>query len=170
MEEKKVGEVIKFFGKIGVAAIRLTEGGLKVGDKVRFVGHTTDLVQTLESIQIENQSVPEAGPGADIGVKVTGKVREHDAVHKVVESVACRCGLRDWMKITVKVKPNSKENGVEEIGPHHLLIKVKAPPREDKANREVVETLAEHLHVPKSRLSIVAGRRSKQKVIEIEEG
>ena len=85
MEEKKVGEVIKFFGKIGVAAIRLTEGSLKVGDKVRFVGHTTDLVQTLESIQIENQSVTEAGPGADIGVKVAGKVREHDAVHKVVE-------------------------------------------------------------------------------------
>ena len=74
------------------------------------------------------------------------------------------------MKITVKVKPNSKESGVEEIGPHHLLIKVKAPPREHKANREVVETLAEHLHVPRSRLSIVAGRRSKQKVIEIEEG
>jgi putative protease len=85
MEEKKVGEVIKFFGKIGVAAIRLTEGALKVGDKVRFVGHTTDLTQTLESIQIENQSVPEAGPGADIGVKVTGKVRENDAVYKVVE-------------------------------------------------------------------------------------
>jgi putative protease len=85
MEEKKVGEVIKFFGKIGVAAIRLTEGALKVGDKVRFVGHTTDLTQTLESIQIENQSVPEAGPGADIGVKVTGKVRESDAVYKVVE-------------------------------------------------------------------------------------
>ena len=74
------------------------------------------------------------------------------------------------MKITVKVKPNSRESGVEEIGPHHLLVRVKAPPRENQANREVMETLAEHLHVPKSRLSIVAGMRSKQKVIEIEEG
>jgi uncharacterized protein (TIGR00251 family) len=73
------------------------------------------------------------------------------------------------MKISIKVKPNSKENRVEEIGPHHLLIKVKAPPRENKANREVMETLAEHLHVPKARLSIVAGMKSKEKVVEIEE-
>ena len=41
MEEKKVGEVIKYFGKIGVAAIRLSEGSLKVGDTIHMVGHTT---------------------------------------------------------------------------------------------------------------------------------
>ena len=85
MEEKRVGEVIKFFGKIGVAAIRVVEGSLKVGDQIRIVGKTTDFTQTLESIQIENKSVPEAGPGADIGVKVKDKVREHDMVYKVVE-------------------------------------------------------------------------------------
>lgn len=85
MEEKKVGQVIKFFGKISVAAIRLTEGSLKVGDKIHIVGHTTDLTQTIESMQIENKNVQEAGPGADIGVKVGGKVRENDVVYKVVE-------------------------------------------------------------------------------------
>jgi putative protease len=85
MEEKKIGEVIKFFSKIGVAAIRVTEGSLKVGDQIRIAGHTTDFVQTLDSIQIENKDVPEAGPGADIGVKVKDKVREHDVVYKVVE-------------------------------------------------------------------------------------
>ncbi len=85
MEEKKVGEVIKFFGKINVAAIRVTEGALKVGDTVHLVGHTTDFTQTLDSIQIENKNVQEAGPGADIGVKVKEKVREHDMVYKVVE-------------------------------------------------------------------------------------
>ena len=46
MEEKKIGEVIKFFGKIGVAAIRLSEGSLKVGDTIRIVGHTTDFIST----------------------------------------------------------------------------------------------------------------------------
>jgi translation elongation factor EF-Tu-like GTPase len=85
MEEKKAGEVIKFFGKIGVAAIRLREGGLKVGDQIRIVGHTTDLVQTLDSMQMENQDILEAGPGADIGIRVKDKVREHDAVYKIVE-------------------------------------------------------------------------------------
>jgi translation elongation factor EF-Tu-like GTPase len=85
MEEKKVGEVIKFFGKIGVAAIRLTEGGIKIGDRIRIVGHTTDLVQTLDSMQMENQDILEAGPGADIGIRIKDKVREHDAIYKIVE-------------------------------------------------------------------------------------
>jgi putative protease len=48
MEEKKVGEVIKFFGKIGVAAIRLSEGSLKVGDTIHIVGHTTDVTQGID--------------------------------------------------------------------------------------------------------------------------
>jgi translation elongation factor EF-Tu-like GTPase len=85
MEEKRVGEVIKYFGKIGVAAIRLSEGSLKVGDKIHIVGHTTDITQTVDSMQIENKDVQEAGPGADIGIKVEGRAREHDVVYKVVE-------------------------------------------------------------------------------------
>ena len=85
MEEKKVGEIIKYFGKIGVAAIQLSEGLLKVGDTIHIVGHTTDITQGIDSMQIENKNVQEAGPGADIGIKVKGKVREHDVVYKVVE-------------------------------------------------------------------------------------
>lgn len=85
MEEKKVGEIIKYFGKIGVAAIQLSEGSLKVGDTIHIVGHTTDITQGIDSMQIENKNVQEAGPGADIGIKVNDKVREHDVVYKVVE-------------------------------------------------------------------------------------
>lgn len=85
MEEKKVGQVIKYFGKIGVAAIRLSEGSLKVGDKIHIVGHTTDITQGIDSMQIENKNVQEAGPGADIGIIVKDRVREHDIVYKVVE-------------------------------------------------------------------------------------
>jgi len=83
MEEQKIGEVIKFFGKIGVAAIRLTEGSLKVGDTIRIVGHTSDVSQAVDSMQVDNASVQEAGKGADIGIKVKERVREHDAVYKV---------------------------------------------------------------------------------------
>ena len=85
MEEKRVGEIIKFFGKISVAAIRLSEGSLKVGDKIHIVGHTTDITQTVDSMQIENQDVQEAGPGADIGIKLEDRAREHDVAYKVVE-------------------------------------------------------------------------------------
>ncbi len=85
MEEKKMGQVIKFFAKIGVAAIRVSEGSLKVGDKIHITGHTTDVTQVVESMQIENKDVQEAGPGADIGIKVKDRVRESDTVYKVVE-------------------------------------------------------------------------------------
>ena len=84
MEEHKIGEVIKFFGKIGVAAIQLSEGALKVGDTIRIVGHTSDVSQVIESMQVENANVQEAGKGADIGIKVKERVREHDTVYKVV--------------------------------------------------------------------------------------
>lgn len=85
MEEKKVGVIIKYFGKIGVAAIRLSEGSLKVGDNIHIVGHTTDVTQVVDSLQIENKNVQEAGPGADIGIKAKDKMREHDIVYKIVE-------------------------------------------------------------------------------------
>jgi hypothetical protein len=34
MEEEKVGLIIKFFAKPGVAAIELTDGSLSLGDKI----------------------------------------------------------------------------------------------------------------------------------------
>jgi putative protease len=85
MEEKKVGIVIKYFGKISVAAIKLTDDSLKVGDTIHIKGHTTDLTQEVGSMQIENQNVQEAGPGADIGIKIGDRVRENDVVYKVIE-------------------------------------------------------------------------------------
>ena len=85
MEEKKVGVIIKFFGKIGVAAIKLTDDSLRVGDTIHIKGHTTDLTQKVESMQIENQSVEEAAPGADIGIKIGDRVRENDVVYKEIE-------------------------------------------------------------------------------------
>ena len=73
------------------------------------------------------------------------------------------------MKISIRVKPNSKENQVEEKGPNQLLVKVKAPPQENRANQEVIKILAEYFQIPKSRIAIITGLKSKQKVVEIEE-
>jgi len=85
MEERKVGVVIKFFGKIGVAAIKLTDDSMRVGDTIHIKGHTTDLTEKVGSMQIENENVEEATPGADIGIKVGDRVRENDVVYKVIE-------------------------------------------------------------------------------------
>jgi translation elongation factor EF-1alpha len=83
MEEEKVGRVEKFFAKPSVAAIEVTAGVLKIGDKLHFKGHTTDFDETITSMQVENQPVEEAKPGDLIGVKVKGRVRENDTVFRV---------------------------------------------------------------------------------------
>jgi len=83
MEEIAVGTVEKYFGKIGVAAIRITSGEMNVGDKIHIKGHSTDFEQPVESMQVEHQSVQKAGPGADVGIKVKEKVHEKDTVFVV---------------------------------------------------------------------------------------
>ena len=86
MERKKVGEVFHFFGHIGVAAIRLTEGSLAIGDTVQIQGPTTNVEQTVDSLQIEHATVSTAGAGQEVGMKVRDRVREKDFVYKLMPS------------------------------------------------------------------------------------
>lgn len=71
------------------------------------------------------------------------------------------------MKIFVTAKPGAKKAGVEKIDPVHFIVSVKEPPRENKANYAVLETLAEHLRVPLSNIRLVSGKTSRQKIFEI---
>jgi len=80
--EVEVGLVEDYFAHIGVAGITLT-GPLRVGDRVRIKGHTTDLEQTVDSIQIEHESVEDAKAGDRIGVKVRERCRGGDHVYLV---------------------------------------------------------------------------------------
>ena len=78
-EKKQVGSVIKFFGKVGVAAIELS-GTLQVGDKISIEGATTNFEQEVESMQIEKDSVQAANAGDAVGIRVKDKVRPGDKV------------------------------------------------------------------------------------------
>ena len=84
MAEQKIGVVTHYFGKIGVAALKVTEGELKVGDTIRIKGHTSDFTQTVASMQVEHESVEVARVGDEVGLKVAEYVREHDSVYKVL--------------------------------------------------------------------------------------
>jgi len=83
MEEKPIGKVTHYFGRISAAVLDLTEP-LKVGETIHIKGHTTDLTQKVESMQIEHKDIQEAKPGDQVAIKVTGRVHEHDVVYKVV--------------------------------------------------------------------------------------
>jgi selenocysteine-specific translation elongation factor len=84
MAEEIVGTVEDFFAHPVVAGIKLTDT-LKVGDKIRIKGHTTDLEMEVGSMQIDNANVPEAKAGDSIGIKVTDRVRAGDSVYKITE-------------------------------------------------------------------------------------
>src|SRR3972149_4709547 len=76
-DEEEVGRVMDYFAKISVAGIDLA-AKLRVGDTIRIKGHTTDLEQVVESMQIDRDSVEEAGAGDKIGVKVKDRCRGGD--------------------------------------------------------------------------------------------
>ena len=84
MSEEMIGTVADFFAHPVVAGIELT-GVLRVGDKIRIKGHTTDLEMTVDSMQIDNAPVTEAKAGDSIGVKVSERVRDGDKVYKITE-------------------------------------------------------------------------------------
>lgn len=71
------------------------------------------------------------------------------------------------MKYTIKVKTNAKENLVEEGPEGALRVRVKAPPQEGRANEAVIETLAAYFKVPKSRVAIIGGFKSKTKIVSV---
>ena len=79
---KEIGKVRHYYTKLGVAVIELTDT-LKVGDKIKIKGATSDFEQPVDSMQIEHENIEEATAGQSIGMKVKEHVREHDVVYKV---------------------------------------------------------------------------------------
>jgi putative protease len=80
--EEEIGKVDKYFAHPEVAAITVT-GSLKVGDTIHIKGTTTDLTQTVDSMEVKNEKIEEAKAGDDIGIKVNERVRPGDKVYKV---------------------------------------------------------------------------------------
>lgn len=72
------------------------------------------------------------------------------------------------MKKQVKVKPNSKQQKIEEAPDGSLTVHLKSPPVDGKANEELIKLLAEKFKVPKSKIIIKTGLSSKNKLVEID--
>lgn len=84
MGEEKIGEVMKFFTKPSVAAVKITSGELLAGDTVKFVGHTTDFEDRIDSMEIDNKQIEKATAGDYIGIKVADRVRPGDEMFRIL--------------------------------------------------------------------------------------
>lgn len=71
------------------------------------------------------------------------------------------------MKISVKVKTGSKKESVTQMDGSNYLVCVKAQPVEGKANEAIIKILSDYFNVPKSRIKILIGEHSKNKIIEL---
>ncbi len=72
------------------------------------------------------------------------------------------------MKYTVIIKPNSRKGPlVERLGDGSLIVYVRQPAVDGKANTALIELLAEHFGVPKTSVTIVRGHTSRNKIVEV---
>ena len=71
------------------------------------------------------------------------------------------------MKINVKAKPSAREEKVEKIDEQNYVVSVKEPPEKGKANEAIRNALAVYFKTGSSRVKIVSGYSSRNKIIEI---
>ena len=90
---------------------------------------------------------------------MSSAVKSHDPERSGAELLAAR--------LSVRIQPRSKREGVESVHDGVVKIRVSAPPVDDKANEAVRKLMAKSLKVHRSRVALVKGSRSRDKVFEI---
>jgi putative protease len=81
--EEAIGVITHYYSHLGVAVVQLNKGTLRSGSTIHVKGHSTDLIQKVESMEYEHRHVDEAAAGQSVGLKVNEHVREHDIVYVV---------------------------------------------------------------------------------------
>ena len=67
--------------------------------------------------------------------------------------------------LNVRAQPRSSRSGVDGVVGDALKVRIRSAPVDGKANKELVETLADAFSLPKSRVSFAGGETSKNKRI-----
>lgn len=79
---KVIGVVTHYFPHVMAAVVKL-KAPLSLGDTLKIKGHTTDFTQQVTSMQIDHVPVTTAKTGAEIGLLVNSRVRQHDLLYKI---------------------------------------------------------------------------------------
>lgn len=70
--------------------------------------------------------------------------------------------------IDIQAQPRARRPGVRGVHGQRLKLAVAEPPDNGKANRAIVDALAELLNVPSKSISLVAGKTSRSKRLFVE--
>jgi len=83
MRSELVGKVRHYYMRLGIASISL-RGRVKVGDTVRIIGTHSDYTQKIRFMEKNHRQVESAMGGDNIALKLTGRIKEHDIVYKIL--------------------------------------------------------------------------------------
>lgn len=71
------------------------------------------------------------------------------------------------MKLEIIAHPNAKKPRIEKDLLNTFHVYVKEPPLEGKANKAVIESLAEYFNTKKCNIILLSGEKSKNKLFDI---
>jgi uncharacterized protein (TIGR00251 family) len=83
------------------------------------------------------------------------------------ETIALRAD-GDGTVIAVRAVPRARRDTLAGVRAGSLRVTVTAPPEGGRANRAIVETIARALGIPRSRVRLVRGERSRAKSVRVE--
>ena len=71
------------------------------------------------------------------------------------------------VNLIVRIKPSAKKSVIRKLNETDYLVFVKSPAREGAANAEAILLISKYFNVPKSRVCIVKGQKSRNKIVRI---
>ena len=77
--------------------------------------------------------------------------------------MSCYTESPEGVIVNVRAQPRSSRSGVDGVVAAALKVRLRAAPVDGKANKELVETVADAFGLPKSRVKFKSGETSKTK-------
>ena len=74
---------------------------------------------------------------------------------------------RDGALLSVRVQPRARQSAVEGWRGEALAVRVTAPPADGRANRAVIDLLADTFDLPASAIALVSGARGRDKLFRV---
>jgi uncharacterized protein (TIGR00251 family) len=74
----------------------------------------------------------------------------------------------DRVDLEVRLQPRAGRNEIVGMRDGRLVVRVAAPPVDDRANRALCKLIAKRAGVARGRVSVVRGERSRDKVVRVE--
>lgn len=73
----------------------------------------------------------------------------------------------ETLYLLLHIQPRARRDEVAGLHDERLKIRIAAPPADDKANRHLVEFLAEEFGVPRSQVQLLSGHRGRDKRVSV---